>query len=46
LATYNLRISVSRAGSQAAVLGASQLVTRHVLSPAVVEAALAAAMAG
>ncbi|NUP60383.1 MAG: ROK family protein, partial [Pseudarthrobacter sp.] len=46
LATSHLRISVSRAGSQAAVLGASQLVTRHVLSPAVVEAALAAAMAG
>jgi glucokinase len=46
LATSHLRISVSRAGAQAAVLGASQLVTRHVLSPAVIEATLAGTMAG
>jgi len=45
LATSHLRISVSRAGSQAAVLGASQLVTQYILSPAVIEATLAGAAA-
>jgi glucokinase len=42
LATTNLRIVLSRAGERAAVMGASQLVSQHVLSPAGVEAALAA----
>jgi predicted NBD/HSP70 family sugar kinase len=46
LATSHLRINGSRAGSQAAVLGASKLVTQHVLSPAVIEATLAGAIAG
>jgi len=46
LATSHLRISVSRAGSQAGVLGASQLVTQYVLSPAIIEATLAGAIAG
>ncbi|PNI08488.1 sugar kinase [Arthrobacter sp. AFG7.2] len=41
LATSQLRIGLSRAGDKAAILGASQLVTRHVLSPAVIEATLA-----
>ena len=42
LATSQLRIGLSRAGDQSAILGASQLVTQHVLSPAVVEATLQA----
>src|SRR6478672_7141293 len=46
LATSHLRINVSRAGDQAAVLGASQLVTQYVLSPAIIEATLAGAIAG
>lgn len=41
LATSHLRIGISMAGPRAAVLGASQLVTQHVLSPAVIEATLA-----
>jgi glucokinase len=41
LATTNLRIVLSRAGESAAVMGASQLVSQHVLSPAGIEAALA-----
>ncbi|MDQ4489976.1 ROK family protein [Sinomonas sp. ASV486] len=41
LATTNLRIVLSRAGERAAVMGASRLVSQHVLSPAGVEAALA-----
>ncbi|MCH6471909.1 ROK family transcriptional regulator [Sinomonas terrae] len=40
LATTNLRIVLSRAGERAAVMGASQLVSQHVLSPAGIEAAL------
>nr|BFE42958.1 hypothetical protein GCM10017547_08510 [Pseudarthrobacter oxydans] len=47
LATSQLRIGLSHAGDKAAILGASQLVTQHVLSPAVIEATLAGnAMAG
>jgi glucokinase len=46
LATTNLRIGLSRAGERAAVMGASQLVSQHVLSPAGVEATLAAASTG
>jgi len=46
LATSHLRINVSRAGGHAGVLGASQLVTQYVLSPAVIEATLAGAIAG
>ncbi|WP_458113181.1 ROK family protein [Arthrobacter sp. R1-13] len=42
LATSHLRIASSMAGDQAAVLGASQMVTQHVLSPSVVEATLQA----
>ncbi|WP_395401391.1 ROK family transcriptional regulator [Arthrobacter sp. UC242_113] len=42
LATTHLRIGLSMAGSQAAVLGASQMVTQHVLSPTVIEATLQA----
>jgi predicted NBD/HSP70 family sugar kinase len=42
LATTHLRIGLSMAGEQAAILGASQLVTQYVLSPAVIEAALQA----
>jgi predicted NBD/HSP70 family sugar kinase len=42
-ATSNLTIALSLAGSEAAVLGASQLVTRHILSPAVIESTLFAA---
>ncbi|MFJ5962941.1 ROK family transcriptional regulator [Pseudarthrobacter oxydans] len=41
LATSHLRISISVAGDRAGVLGASQMVTQHVLSPAVIEATLA-----
>jgi glucokinase len=40
LATTNLRIVLSRAGERAAVMGASQLVSQHVLSPAGIEATL------
>ncbi len=39
LATEHLRIVTSRAGGEAAVLGASALAIEHVLSPDVVEAA-------
>src|SRR6478735_6612007 len=42
LATTHLRIGLSMAGGQAAVLGASQMVTQHVLSPTVIEATLQA----
>ncbi|XAS68564.1 ROK family transcriptional regulator [Micrococcaceae bacterium Sec5.7] len=42
LATTHLRIGLSMAGDQAAILGASQMVTQHVLSPAVIEATLQA----
>ncbi len=42
LATTHLRIGLSMAGGQAAILGASQMVTQHVLSPAVIEATLQA----
>jgi glucokinase len=41
LATTHLRIGISMAGGPAAILGASQMVTQHVLSPAVIEATLA-----
>jgi predicted NBD/HSP70 family sugar kinase len=40
LATSHLRIALSLAGDQAAILGASQLVTQYVLSPAAIEATL------
>lgn len=43
LATSHLRIALSMAGDQAAILGASQMVTQHVLSPAAIEATLQAA---
>ncbi|MDT0195245.1 ROK family transcriptional regulator [Arthrobacter sp. AB6] len=43
LATAHLRIALSGAGDRAAILGASQLVTQHVLSPAAIEATLQAA---
>ncbi|MCR1162561.1 ROK family protein [Paenarthrobacter sp. UW852] len=43
LATTHLRIGISMAGDRAAILGASQMVTQHVLSPAVIEATLQAA---
>ncbi|MGG5172363.1 ROK family transcriptional regulator [Pseudarthrobacter sp. J1738] len=43
LATSHLRIGLSMAGEQAAILGASALVTQYVLSPAVIEASLQAA---
>ena len=43
LATTHLRIGLSMAGDQAAILGASQMVTQFVLSPAVIEATLQAA---
>jgi predicted NBD/HSP70 family sugar kinase len=43
LATAHLRIGLSMAGDQAAILGASQMVTQYVLSPAVIEATLQAA---
>jgi glucokinase len=42
LATTHLRIGLSMAGGQAAVLGASHMVTQHVLSPTVIEAMLQA----
>jgi predicted NBD/HSP70 family sugar kinase len=42
LATAHLRIALSMAGDRAAILGASQMVTQHVLSPAAVEATLQA----
>lgn len=42
LATSHLRIALSMAGDKAAILGASQLVTQHVLSPAVIETTLQA----
>jgi predicted NBD/HSP70 family sugar kinase len=42
LATTHLRIGLSIAGGQAAVLGASRMVTQHVLSPTVIEATLQA----
>jgi glucokinase len=42
LATTNLRIVLSRAGERAAVMGASQLVSQHVLSPSGIEATLTA----
>lgn len=42
LATSHLRIGISLAGDRAAILGASQMVTQHVLSPAVIEATLQA----
>ncbi|WP_136612027.1 ROK family transcriptional regulator [Sinomonas albida] len=45
LATTNLRIVLSRAGERAAVMGASQLVSQHILSPAGIEATLAARVA-
>lgn len=43
LATTHLRIGISMAGDHAAILGASRMVTQHVLSPAVIEATLQAA---
>ncbi len=43
LATSHLRIALSLAGDRAGILGASQLVTQHVLSPAVIEASVTAA---
>ncbi|MDP9997101.1 MULTISPECIES: ROK family transcriptional regulator [Pseudarthrobacter] len=43
LATSHLRIALSLAGDQAAILGASQLVTQYVLSPAAIEATIQAA---
>ncbi|WP_077489402.1 ROK family transcriptional regulator [Sinomonas mesophila] len=46
LATTNLRVVLSRAGERAAVMGASQLVSQHVLSPAGIEAALAGSAVG
>jgi glucokinase len=42
LATAHLRIALTVAGDRAAILGASQMVTQHVLSPAAVEATLQA----
>ncbi|WP_026556756.1 ROK family transcriptional regulator [Arthrobacter sp. 35W] len=42
LATSHLRIGLSKAGSQAAILGASQMVTQHVLSSELIEATLQA----
>lgn len=44
LATSHLRIGLSLAGDKAAILGASQMVTQHVLSPTVIEAMLQAAV--
>lgn len=41
LATTNLRIILSRAGERAAIMGASQLVCQHILSPEGIEAELA-----
>jgi glucokinase len=42
LATTHLRIATSIAGDKAAIFGASQLVTQHVLSPGAIEATLQA----
>jgi predicted NBD/HSP70 family sugar kinase len=42
LATTHLRIGLSVAGDRAAILGASQMVTQYILSPAVIEATLQA----
>ena len=42
LATAHLRIGLSLAGDQSAILGASQMVTQYVLSPAAIEATLQA----
>lgn len=42
LATAHLRIALSLAGDRAAILGASHMVTQHVLSPASIEATLQA----
>lgn len=42
LATTHLRIGPSMAGDQSAILGASQMVTQHVLPPAAIEATLQA----
>ncbi|WP_189019310.1 ROK family transcriptional regulator [Paenarthrobacter histidinolovorans] len=42
LATTHLRIGISMAGDRSAILGASQMVTQYVLSPAVIEATLQA----
>lgn len=44
LATAKLRIEQSRATTDAAILGASRMVIEHVLSPAVVESAVAASL--
>ncbi len=41
LATTHLRIGLSVAGNRAAILGASQMVTQHILSAAVIEATVA-----
>jgi predicted NBD/HSP70 family sugar kinase len=46
LATSRLHIGVALAGASAAILGASQMVAQHVLSPAVIDATLAAAAGG
>jgi predicted NBD/HSP70 family sugar kinase len=43
LATSHLRIALSVAGGQAAIIGASQMVTQYVLSPAAIEATIQAA---
>jgi glucokinase len=43
LATTHLRIGLSMAGDRSAILGASQMVTQYVLSPAAIEATLQAA---
>jgi predicted NBD/HSP70 family sugar kinase len=40
LATSHLRIGLSKAGDQAAILGASQMVTQHVLSSDLIESML------
>jgi glucokinase len=42
LATTHLRIGVPKAGDRSAILGASQMVTQPMLSPAVIEATLQA----
>ncbi|MEO8282974.1 MAG: ROK family transcriptional regulator [Pseudarthrobacter sp.] len=43
LATTHLRIALSVAGDQAAIFGASQMVTHYVLSPAAIESTIQAA---
>ncbi len=43
LATSHLRIALSVAGGQAAIIGASRMVTQYVLSPAAIEATIQAA---